>query len=200
MIVCARRCWRWSTLPLLITPLPPALHHRAAAARSTRKILPPLSGHREDRAGSGHGRLRRRAVLRPAALGHAAVAAASPVLTAEEQAFLDGPVRRGLPDDQRLGDHARARRPGAGDLGVPEEAQVLRHDHRQGIRRPRFLGLRAFARDREAGLGVGDAELHRRRAQFARPGRTARRTTAPTNRRTITCRAWPTAARFPASA
>jgi acyl-CoA dehydrogenase len=39
------------------------------------------------------------------------------------------------------------------------------------------LGFSAYAHSRvigQAGFGVGDAELHRRRAEFARPGRAAR--------------------------
>ncbi len=45
-----------------------------------------------------------------------------PSLTAEEQAFIDGPVETRLRHGQRLGNHPCARRSVAGSLGVPEES------------------------------------------------------------------------------
>ena len=184
------RCWsRHSASRCITAPLLELLHQDPAAA----------VGHREDRAGSRHGRLRRRAVLRQAGLGPAAVAA-------QADAHRRG---AGLP-----------RRPGARKLcrmtndweithvraDLPPEMwefikkqQVLRHDHPEGIRRPRLLGAGALTGDPEAGVDVEHASA----PPSACPTRWARPncccTTAPTNRRTTTCRAWPMAAKSPAS-
>ena len=84
------------------------------------------------------------------------------------------PGRRALPHDRRLGNHARTRRSAAGDLGFPQEEEILRHDHPEGIRRPRLLGAGAFGRAAEDGRHVDDAGVDGRGAEFARAGRTAR--------------------------
>ena len=63
-----------------------------------------------------------------------------PVLTAEEQAFLDGPVEEvcRMTNDWDI-THVRADLPPEA-VGLHQEEQVLRHDHPEGIRRPRLLG------------------------------------------------------------
>jgi alkylation response protein AidB-like acyl-CoA dehydrogenase len=91
------------------------------------------------------------------------------VLTAEEQAFLDGPceeVCRMTSDWETT--HVRA------DL-APEVWDFLKRNKFFGMiiskefGRPRLLGVCAFARDPEAGQRVGDPVVHRGRAELARP-------------------------------
>ncbi len=99
--------------------------------------------------------------------------------------------------DRRLADHPRTGRPAAGRLGLREEAQVLRHDHSEGVRRPGFLGAGALGGAAEAGNDV----RHRWRRPSPCPTRWARPncccTTAATSRRIITCRVLPIGEEIP---
>jgi hypothetical protein len=74
---------------------------------------------------------------------NAAAAHPGAELTAEEQAFLDGPVEElcRMLDDWKI--NHELERPAARGLGLPRQAPLLRHDHPEGIRRARFLGARA---------------------------------------------------------
>ena len=115
--------------------------------------------------------------------------AARPQLTAEEQHFLDHEVETlcaMVSDWETTNVHK--------DL-PPHVWQYIKDHGFLGMIIPKAFGglgfsrLRAFAGDHEA----VDAQRHRRGdgagAQFARPGRTAAATTAPTSRSATTCRA-----------
>ena len=101
------------------------------------------------------------------------LSAKAPQLTAEEQAFIDGPCEElcRMVDDWDI-THRRADLPPAG-LGVPEEAGLLRDDHPEEVRRPRVLGVCAFLRAGEAREPQCDGLIDRRRAQLAWSRRTA---------------------------
>ena len=94
-------------------------------------------------------------------------------LSAEEQAFLDGPVDelcRMLDDWQhQLG----AARPAGRSLGLPQGAQVLRHDHSEELRRARLFRLRPFGGHPQALDALAVGRGHRDGAELARPGRAA---------------------------
>ena len=96
-----------------------------------------------------------------------------PTLSAEEQAFLDGPDGRALRHARRLADHPRAGRPAAGDLALHQGEGLLRDDHPEGIRRARLLGAGAFKHRHEDLDPQPDRGGDRHGAELARPGRTA---------------------------
>ena len=127
------------------------------------------------------------------------LAAQAPQLTAEEQAFIDGPCEElcRMIDDWDI-THRRADLP-------PEvwdflkQQRLLRDDHPEALRRPRVLGLCALVRAGEARRAAA------RRCR--RPSRCRTRsapancccTTAPRSRRTTTCRGSRAARTCPAS-
>ena len=147
---------------------PQAVHHRAAA-EVLPKLLPPLSDTERTALESGtvgfEGEL---FSGKPA--WDKLLNLPKPELSAEEQAFLDGPCEEPVPQHQRLGNHPRPRRPAAGDVGLPQAQQVLRHDRAEGIRRPRLFRTRQPQGDPEDRLDLLGGELHRRRTELARPG------------------------------
>ena len=106
-------------------------------------------------------------------LAKAAVGARRRQLTAEEQAFLDGPCEElcRMLDDWDI-THRRADLPPRG-LGLHQEEGLLRDDHPEEVRRPRVLRLRALLRAGEAREPLEHGRLDRRRAELARPGRAA---------------------------
>ena len=135
------------------------------------KLLPADVADRAGGAGGRHGVVGRRAVHRRAATGTKLLAAKPPQLSAEEQAFLDGPCEElcRMLDDWDI-THER------GDL-PPEvweflkNARLLRHDHPEEVRRPGVLRLRALVRAGEDRQPQRHRLVHRRGAQLARARR-----------------------------
>ena len=76
-----------------------------------------------------------------------------------------------MPQHQRLAHHPRTGRSATGDLGVPQEAPLLRHDHSQGVRWTAILRAGAFGGAAEAQQHLLHRRLDRRRAQLAGSGR-----------------------------
>ena len=150
-----------SAAPLLdLEPVPQALQANAATD----------VGHRARGARGRHRVVGRRAVHRRTRLEQAAVG---------QGADADGggtgvhrrPLRRTLPDDQRLGHHAPARGPAARGVRLHQEKRLLGDDHPQEVRRPRILGLRALLGRRENREPLRNRRFNRGRAEFARAGR-----------------------------
>jgi acyl-CoA dehydrogenase len=92
-----------------------------------------------------------------------------PQLTAEEQAFLDGPVEElcTMVNDWKSPTSTPTCRRA---VGLHQEEQVLRHDHPKEYGGAGLLRAGPPQGDPEAGLGVLGGQLHRRRAQLAGPG------------------------------
>ena len=124
----------------------------------------------------------------------------APKLSEEEQAFVDGPCEelcRMLDDwaiNHEIGDMPQ------GGLGLHHRAEILRDDHPEEIRWPRVLGLRERGRYSEARQPQRGRLEHRSafRTRWAPPNCCC--ITAPRNRSSATCRASPTAPKFPAFA
>ena len=127
------------------------------------------------------------------------MSAKAPVLTAAEQAFLDGPCETlcAMLDDWDI-THRRADMPSAG-LGVHQVAGLLRHDHSAPLRRPGIFGVCAFLRadqDRFA-LARPPPRPSRCRTRWGR--RNCCCITVPRSRRITTCRGWHAARKCRAS-
>ena len=101
------------------------------------------------------------------------LASKAPVLTAEEQAFIDGPCEElcRMYDDwevtHKLGDMPPT------VVGLPQAQGFLRDDHPEEIRRPRVLRVRALLRAGQTRQPLGIAGRHHRGAELARPRRAA---------------------------
>ena len=97
-----------------------------------------------------------------------------PTLTAEEQAFLDGPVNMvcAMIDDWDTR-HNRADLPPEVWAYLKEQG-LPRHAHRQGVWRPRLFGAGAEPGGEQDREPLGRGRHHRDGAQLARAGRTAR--------------------------
>ncbi len=97
-------------------------------------------------------------------------AAAPPALSAEEQAFLDGPCETlcGMLHDFDI-THRSRRSPTRG-MELPEVAGVLRHDHPEAVRGAGVLDFCALVRAHETRQPQHHLRLHGGGAQFARPG------------------------------
>ncbi|NKB14996.1 hypothetical protein GO303_04368 [Ralstonia solanacearum] len=158
----------------------PAAHAQAAAPRAghaagTGDVPRDPAGdvaNRARRHRSRHGVVGCRTVLRPPRLE---TAARGPGATADAGGA-SLPRRRdreAVRPRQRLGEHAGLAGPVARSVGLCQAGRLPRHDHPQGIRRQRVLGLCALAGGDEAGDalfgggGVGDG------AELAGPGRAA---------------------------
>jgi acyl-CoA dehydrogenase len=111
-------------LPLLIPPLRQAWSPSSCCA-STPRSCRTLSDHRARGAGKrARSASEGRAVLRRPQWD-VLLSQPKPVLTPRSRP--SSTARRGsLPHVQRLGNHAHPPGPGAGDVGVPQEEQVLR--------------------------------------------------------------------------
>ena len=128
-------------------------------------------GTRRDR--SRHRLVGRRALLRPAGL--AAPARDAVAGAHRRRAALPRPRRRGaLRDGHRLGDHARLPRPAAARVAIHQGPRLPRHEHREGVRRPGLLGLRALAGDDQAVDALGHRVGDRDGAELAGAGRAPR--------------------------
>ena len=92
-------------------------------------------------------------------------------LSAEEKAFLDGPVDElcAMLDEWKITWELGG--PAARGLGVPEEPSLLRHDPAQAVRRPGLLKLRPCRGGEEALHPLGHCRSHRHGAQQLRSGR-----------------------------
>ena len=191
--------WALFVLAALILNLPPV--RRTILARPLlrlfKRILPPLSETEREalEAGtvgwdgelfSGNPDWRKLLSLPP------------PRLTAAEQAFLDGPVEElcRMLDDWQIVEQEKDLPPAVWQF--IKQAALLRHDHPDRIRRPRFLRPGPLPGDHE------DRQPQRHRcgdgdgAQLARTRRNCCSITAPRPRRITTCRFWPGARRSPA--
>ena len=179
---------------------------RAAAQadqrRRPRRVPQDPAADVADRARGDRGRHRlvgRRALLRQARL--AASCSTMPRADADRRgAALPRPRGRGaVRDGHRLGDDQRPPRPAAARLAVHQGQGLPRHEHPEGVRRPRLLRLRALAGDDQAVDALrhrgGDGDGARTRSGRA----SCSRTTAPTSRSATTCRASRRASRSPAS-
>ena len=82
------------------------------------------------------------------------------------------PGRRALRDARRLEDQLGMARSAAGSLGLHQGAQILRHDHSEGIWRARLLALCAFGSGAQDFVALADRRRHRDGAEFARARRT----------------------------
>ena len=80
----------------------------------------------------------------------ALLASPQPTLTAEEQRFLDEERDDAVRDGDRLGSDARLPRPAAAGVAVHQGQGLPRHDHPEGVRRPRLLRVRALAGHHQA--------------------------------------------------
>ena len=123
---CGRACC-WLMLAVMwlfnIRPLRKALISRPFL-KTYLRLLPTMSQTEKRSARSRHGVVGRRAVHRQARLGASCCQPRPPQLTAEEQAFLDGPCEELCAHGRRLGRHAPARRPAARGLGVHQVARA----------------------------------------------------------------------------
>ena len=116
------------------------------------------------------------------------LSAKAPRLSAEEQAFIDGPCEElcRMLDDWDI-THRRADLPPQ-VWDFLKKQGLLRDDHPEEIRRPRVLRVRAFVRAGEAREPQRDGVIDGRRAELARTRPSCCCTTAPKSRRTTTCR------------
>ena len=121
-------------------------------------------------------------------------------LTAEEQAFLNGPVDElcAMLDDWKINWEWRDLPPEVWDFIKRE--QILRHDHPEGIWRARLLALRAFRSGAQDLVALAHRRGHRDGAQFARAGRIVDALRHQGAAGAMAAAAWPTGATFPASA
>ena len=100
------------------------------------------------------------------------LAFAPATLTAEEQAFLNGPVDElcAMLDDWKINWEWRDLPPEAWDFIKAQE--ILRHDHSEGAWRARLLALCAFRSGAQDFVALADRRGHRDGAEFARARRT----------------------------
>lgn len=87
-----------------------------------------------------------------------------PRLTAEEQAFIDGPVEEAcrMANDFAI-THEMADLPPEA-VGIPERASLLRDDHQKRVRRSGILRVRSGSRAAKTGWRLRDPGDHRGRA------------------------------------
>ncbi len=160
-------------------------HHRPRAG----DLPPHPPRHVADREGSDrrrHGVVGRRSFLGPAQLGQAARdAGAAP--ECRGAGVPRRPGRGAVRDVRRLGDHPRALRPAAARVAVHQGQGLPRHDHPEKARRDGIQRARPLRGGHQALFAL---------ARSDRPSCCS--TTAPTRRRTTTCRGWRRASRFPA--
>ena len=120
-------------------------------------------------------------------------------LTAEEQAFLNGPGRRALRHARRMEDQLGMARPAAGGLGFHQARKILRHDHSERVWRTRLFALCPFGSGAQDFIALADRRGDGDGAELARARRTADALRHQGAAAATGCRAWPTAATFPAS-
>ena len=131
-------CLRCSSVAALVLNVP-SLRRTLITDRILavyRRILPDMSQTEKEAIDAGTVWWDARAVLRQARLGQAARhARAAP--HRRGAGLPRRPGRGAVRDDQRLGDHARAPGPAAAGLAVHQGQGLPRHDHPEGVRRPR---------------------------------------------------------------
>ena len=181
---------------------PAAAAHRADQ-RAVHADLPAAAAddvrYRARRARGRHGMVGRGAVHRAIPTGANCTAPRRRRLSAEEQAFLDGPCETlcRMLDDFDI-THRRGDLPPRG-VGVHQVAGLLCDDHPEALRRTRVLDLCAFVRAGEARAAAASPALPRSRCRIRSARRNCWCTTAPRSRRTTTCRVWRAARRSRAS-
>ena len=81
--------------------------------------------------------------------------------------------RRALRHARRVEDQLGMARPAAGGLGLHQARKILRHDHSEGVWRPRLLALRAFGSGAKDLDPLDRGRRHRDGAELARARRAA---------------------------
>ena len=151
-----------------------ALHQRRPLLRIRfRKVMPPMSQTEREALEAGTVWWDGELFSGRPDWQQAARRSPQPTLTRGGAALPRPRGRDAVRDGHRLGDDERLQGPAAARLAVHQGPRLPRHDHPEGVRRPRLLRLRAFAGHHEAVDALRHRRGHGDGAELARPGRAA---------------------------